>query len=179
MQKTPFGRPQIRAHAFQILSALALISVGMHVVNKRKTVEMERNQIEARRSILEDVTSRIRKQEALDVQEVDRLLRLAGGVTVDGNTSTPVTLQAIAAPTWREVIFGRKRDPVKDDLEFEKAKRQWEEAVSESAAMETAVPREQESLITPPKPPSPPSLPVGQISEPTQPKTTTSRAVFY
>lgn len=67
---------------------------------------------------------------SLSVSEVDRLMRLAE-LQADGNGATAKSEEGTGQkPSWKDVIFGRKPDARKEELEFEKIKKQWEEGQS-------------------------------------------------
>lgn len=102
--------------------------MAFHVLNQRRTAEAERFHLEAKMTILEDLSSKIRSQDPPNLDDVGRLLKLAETHSLEAATEYDVTVapRSAVTPSWRETIFGRKFDTKKEDTDLEEVKRQWE-----------------------------------------------------
>ncbi|KAG9050941.1 hypothetical protein FS837_001115 [Tulasnella sp. UAMH 9824] len=153
-----------------------MTSLALHIINQRDAHRVDRFHISTKTTILEELTGRIRSGDpSLTLDEVNKVMKLAETHTLGALSSDAERPQETTS--WRDTIFGKKRDPRRDEQELEDAKKIWEEALSESPRKPTIDSKAQVpspilgSAITSPPPPS---LPVTA-----QAPKKSEKAVFY
>ncbi|KIO34041.1 hypothetical protein M407DRAFT_166678 [Tulasnella calospora MUT 4182] len=171
----PLRRRPFR-YAFHILSGLAMTSLALHIINQRDAHRSDRLHLATKTTILEELTGRIRSGDpSLTLDEVNKVMKLAETHTLGAPPSDAEKPQETTS--WRDTIFGKKRDPRKDEQELEDAKKIWEEALSESpkkltiASEAQAPPPGLGSAIT--------SYPQSSLPVTTQAPKKSEKAVFY
>ena len=91
------------------LYAIAVTSISIHLVNKRRSFSDEKANVNARMSILETITEQLRSDKSISNEELERLKRLARAPVKNESTAGGEHI------SWKEVIFNRKR-PAGDEL---------------------------------------------------------------
>jgi hypothetical protein len=98
------------------LSAVAVMSISIHLVNKRRTFSDEEASARARISILESIAEQLRSERqpsSNGEEELERLKRLVRAPVV--KESKDATAAGSKGISWKDVVFGRKR-PAGDEL---------------------------------------------------------------
>ena len=97
------------------LSAVAVTSITIHLINKRRTFDDEEASARARISILESIAEQLRSERPTgsNGEELERLKRLVRApVAKESKDATAAGSEGIS---WKDVVFGRKR-PAGDEL---------------------------------------------------------------
>ncbi|KAK2467416.1 hypothetical protein APHAL10511_000651 [Amanita phalloides] len=97
------------------LYAIAVTSISIHLVNKRRVFEDEKASVNARISILESIAQQSRSGNPAD-EELERLKRLARPPVKVNSTST----SSGEGISWKEVMFGRRRPESEELSHWEK-----------------------------------------------------------
>ena len=98
------------------LSAVAVMSISIHLVNKRRTFSDEEASTRARISILESIAEQLRSEgqpSSNGGEELERLKRLVRAPAA--KESKDATAAGSKGISWKDVVFGRKR-PAGDEL---------------------------------------------------------------
>ncbi|KAG8916944.1 hypothetical protein FRC01_002764 [Tulasnella sp. 417] len=153
-----------------------MTSLALHIINQRDAHRSDRFHLTTKTAILEELTGRIRKNDpSLTLDEVNKVMKLAETHTLGAPSSDLEKPQETTS--WRDTIFGKKRDPRRDEQELEDARKIWEEALSETPKKSTISSEAQApsvilgSAITPSPPPSLPAT--------AQMPKKSGKAVFY
>lgn len=96
------------------LFAIAVTSISIHLVNKRRTFSDEEARARARISILESIAEQLRSEKPGSDGELERLKRLVRAPKVK-ESSKNTTSAGSEGISWKDVVFGRKR-PAGDEL---------------------------------------------------------------
>ncbi|EIM80555.1 uncharacterized protein STEHIDRAFT_125614, partial [Stereum hirsutum FP-91666 SS1] len=100
--------PRVRMrHLPELIYSVIFSSLSVHLLYQRREATTERHHLNARISILEDLTKRLKTGENVDDTEIERLRRLGreGQKGVDANGVVIVGDEDIG---WKEVFLGRK-----------------------------------------------------------------------
>ncbi|KAI0030320.1 hypothetical protein K488DRAFT_87891 [Vararia minispora EC-137] len=98
----------------ELLSALALSSLSVHLFFHRRQAQSDRDRIAARTSILQDLAQRLRAGENIPDSEVARLRKLARQAEQEHTRADILDSGESAAVGWRDVVFGRRPTPAED-----------------------------------------------------------------
>ena len=95
------------------LYALAVMSISIHLVSKRRSFQDEKSSLDARISILESIAQQMRsdKPAVVSAEETERLMKLArASATVKALDENPNATGANKSSgiSWKEVIFGKR-----------------------------------------------------------------------
>jgi hypothetical protein len=103
-----------------ILYAMGLTSVSIHLLDTRKQMAEERAIYRAQESVLSSLISRLRAGEDISDTEIERLKTLAYRRTLDSRLGTDEQKEEIRMG-WKETLLGRVRKDVgRDDERVEK-----------------------------------------------------------
>jgi len=99
--------------------AIAVTTISIHLVDKRRTYSDEEASIKARISILETITEQLRldSQRPGSNETLERLQRLARRPLVKDNTTIVEREEGIS---WKDILFGRKPSPGDELSHWEK-----------------------------------------------------------
>jgi hypothetical protein len=84
---------------------MAITSISMHLVVQKRNSQAERDNLQARISILSELVRQLNSDEKPSPGEVERQLKLARQTTSGDTESSEGEIG------WREVIFGRQAAP--------------------------------------------------------------------
>ncbi|TFK45104.1 hypothetical protein BDQ12DRAFT_621724 [Crucibulum laeve] len=84
------------------LYSVAITSISIHLVGKKRSIEDERARISAQTSILESIKAQLQSDKSLSNDELGRLKKLARPPPSDEATKK----EAIG---WKEIIFGGRK----------------------------------------------------------------------
>ncbi|KIL63994.1 hypothetical protein M378DRAFT_641515 [Amanita muscaria Koide BX008] len=99
------------------LYAIAVTSISIHLVSKRRTFEDERANVNARISILESIAEQLRSGKPINDDEVERLKRLARDPVKRDEEAMKSKSEEIS---WKEVFLGQKSQSDSDLSPWEK-----------------------------------------------------------
>jgi len=99
------------------LYAIAVTSISIHLVSKRRTFEDERANVNARISLLESIAKQLRSDKPINDEEVERLKRLARDPVKRDEETAKSKSEEIS---WKEVFLGQKRQSDSDLSPWEK-----------------------------------------------------------
>ncbi|KAF8632490.1 hypothetical protein AX15_001859 [Amanita polypyramis BW_CC] len=85
------------------LYAIAVTSISIHLVNKRRTFSDEKANVNARISILESIAEQLQSNKSIPNAELERLKRLARAPVKENLTTGAEHI------SWKEVVFGREQ----------------------------------------------------------------------
>ncbi|KDR75467.1 hypothetical protein GALMADRAFT_226115 [Galerina marginata CBS 339.88] len=89
-----------------VIYGLALTSVSMNLVSKRRSTEEEKNRVKAQISILESIKQQSESDDPLSTDELDRLKKLARhSATADAATGAESTKGEVK---WSDIFRGQK-----------------------------------------------------------------------
>jgi hypothetical protein len=95
----------LRRYLPELLSALALSSLSVHLLNHRRAAQDHTARLDARISVLADLATRLRAGEHFDDAQLEQLLKLAAAPP---GAVTPTNTSATQSVSWRDVLFGRR-----------------------------------------------------------------------
>ncbi|KAF8341049.1 hypothetical protein F5887DRAFT_1074577 [Amanita rubescens] len=100
--------------------AIAVTTISIHLVDKRRTYSDEEASVNARISILETIAEQLRldSQKSGSNETLERLKRLARRPLVKDNTPTAGREEGMIS--WKDVLFGRKQSPGDELSHWEK-----------------------------------------------------------
>ncbi|KAM6502870.1 hypothetical protein JOM56_002847 [Amanita muscaria] len=99
------------------LYAIAVTSISIHLVSKRRAFEDERANVNARISILESIAEQLRSGKPINDDEVERLKRLARDPVKRDEEAMKSKSEEIS---WKEVFLGQKSQSDSDLSPWEK-----------------------------------------------------------
>ncbi|KAG8955639.1 hypothetical protein FRC04_007630 [Tulasnella sp. 424] len=133
-----------------------MTSLALHIINQRDAHRTDRFHLATKTTILEELLGRIRSGDpSLTLDEVNKAMKLAETHTLSVQSLDKEKAQETTS--WRDTIFGKKRDPRTDEKELEDAKKLWEQALAETPGKQVPAPEQQTpSPVTGPTVSSPP-----------------------
>ncbi|KAG9008459.1 hypothetical protein FRB90_008876 [Tulasnella sp. 427] len=150
-----------------------MTSAALHIIIQRDLHRSERFHLATKTTILEELVQRIQRGDpALTSDEVNKSMRLAD--THSLGAPDPGMEKPQEKTSWRDTIFGRKRDPRREEVELEAAKKMWEEALTETSDKLT---QDRRSEVSQPSTIS--AVPPSSTTTPIQAPQKSGKAVFY